>query len=101
VDPDRRQQVTRGQGKHQLVCTQEHGTMVGRALVREATVAKNEKDSRWAPKMSPLDQAAACTASASRTSPSRCGPSATRAPSKPQRPYEVRRDEGRPTSGAW
>ena len=51
--------VTRGQGKHQLVCTQEHGTMVGRALVREATVAKNEKDSRWAPKMSPLDQAAA------------------------------------------
>jgi hypothetical protein len=39
-------QVTRGQGKHQLVCTQEHGTMVGRALVREATVAKNEKKTR-------------------------------------------------------
>ena len=51
--------VARGQGKHQLVCTQEHGTMVGRALVRETTVAGNKKDSRWAPKQSPLDQAAA------------------------------------------
>jgi molybdopterin-containing oxidoreductase family iron-sulfur binding subunit len=52
-------QVGRGEGKHQLVCTQEHGTMVGRALVREADAKTNEADPRWAPKMSPLDQAAA------------------------------------------
>ncbi len=52
-------QVGRGEGKHQLVCTQDHGTMVGRALVRETTAAKNEADPRWAPKMSPLDRAAA------------------------------------------
>jgi Fe-S-cluster-containing dehydrogenase component len=52
-------QVTRGQGKRQLVCTQEHGTMVGRALVREASVKQNAADSRWAQKQSPLDQAAA------------------------------------------
>jgi molybdopterin-containing oxidoreductase family iron-sulfur binding subunit len=52
-------QVSRGQGQHQLVCTQEHGTMVGRALVRETTVKTNEAEPRWAPKMSPLDQAAA------------------------------------------
>ncbi|HZN41347.1 MAG TPA: TAT-variant-translocated molybdopterin oxidoreductase [Planctomycetota bacterium] len=51
-------QVHRGQGSHELVCTQEHGTMAGRAHVREATVKKNEADPRWAPKMSPLDQAA-------------------------------------------
>ena len=51
-------QVSRGQGTYQLVCTQEHGTMVGRALVREATVKTNEADPRWAPKQSPLDQAA-------------------------------------------
>ncbi|MFY9341486.1 MAG: TAT-variant-translocated molybdopterin oxidoreductase [Planctomycetota bacterium] len=51
-------QVSRGQGKYDLVCTQEHGTMVGRAIVRESTVAKNEADPKWAPRMSPLDQAA-------------------------------------------
>ncbi|HEX6811440.1 MAG TPA: 4Fe-4S dicluster domain-containing protein, partial [Planctomycetota bacterium] len=34
------------------------GTMAGRALVRETTAAKNQSDPRWAPKMSPLDQAA-------------------------------------------
>lgn len=51
-------QVSRGQGRHDLVCTQEHGTMVGRALVREADVSTNESDPQWAPKMSPLDQAA-------------------------------------------
>ncbi|MBL9079295.1 MAG: TAT-variant-translocated molybdopterin oxidoreductase [Planctomycetes bacterium] len=51
--------VAKGNGSHPLVCTQEHGTMVGRAIVRETTVAKNEAEPRWAPKMSPLDQAAA------------------------------------------
>ena len=51
--------VAKGSGSHPLVCTQEHGTMVGRAIVREATVTKNEADPRWAPKLSPLDQAAA------------------------------------------
>ncbi|MFK7739462.1 MAG: TAT-variant-translocated molybdopterin oxidoreductase [Planctomycetota bacterium] len=50
--------VSRGSGTHQLVCTQEHGTMAGRALIREATKEQNDKDPRWAPKMSPLDQAA-------------------------------------------
>ncbi|MCK5943262.1 MAG: hypothetical protein KAI24_14880, partial [Planctomycetes bacterium] len=50
--------VGRGSGSHTLVCTQEHGTMAGRALVREATVAQNAADPKWAPKMSPLDQAA-------------------------------------------
>jgi molybdopterin-containing oxidoreductase family iron-sulfur binding subunit len=52
-------QVTRGQGRYDLVTTQEQGTMVGRAIVREATASKNESDPRWAPKMSPLDRAAA------------------------------------------
>jgi MoCo/4Fe-4S cofactor protein with predicted Tat translocation signal len=51
-------QVTKGSGKHRLVCTQDHGTMVGRALIRETTVAKNEADPQWAPKQSPLDRAA-------------------------------------------
>ena len=51
-------QVSRGQGRYSLVCTQEHGTMAGRALVREATAAQNAADPEWAPKMSPLDQAA-------------------------------------------
>ena len=50
--------VSRGEGSHKLVCTQEHGTMAGRALVREATAAENAADPQWAPKMSPLDQAA-------------------------------------------
>jgi molybdopterin-containing oxidoreductase family iron-sulfur binding subunit len=50
--------VAKSSGTHQLVCTQEHGTMVGRALVRETTAAKNAAEPRWAPKMSPLDQAA-------------------------------------------
>jgi len=50
--------VAKSNGSHPLVCTQEHGTMVGRALVRETTAAKNAADPRWAPKMSPLDQAA-------------------------------------------
>jgi len=51
-------QVSRGQGSHELVCTQEHGTMAGRAHVRETTVKQNEADPQWAPKMSPLDKAA-------------------------------------------
>ena len=50
--------VGRGSGIHSLVCTQEHGTMAGRALIRETDVATNKKDPKWAPKMSPLDQAA-------------------------------------------
>jgi MoCo/4Fe-4S cofactor protein with predicted Tat translocation signal len=51
-------QVSRSQGRYALVCTQEHGTMAGRAIVREASVKTNQKDPQWAPKMSPLDQAA-------------------------------------------
>ncbi len=51
--------VSKGTGTYPLVCTQEHGTMVGRALVREATKATNDKTPRWAPMMSPLDMAAA------------------------------------------
>ncbi|MBL8748817.1 MAG: TAT-variant-translocated molybdopterin oxidoreductase [Planctomycetes bacterium] len=51
-------QVTKSSGRYKLVCTQDHGTMVGRAIVREATVAKNAADPQWAPKMSPLDRAA-------------------------------------------
>jgi molybdopterin-containing oxidoreductase family iron-sulfur binding subunit len=51
-------QVAKGSGKYPLVCTQEHGTMVGRALVREATAEVNTAEPRWAPKMSPLDKAA-------------------------------------------
>ncbi|MFT4512711.1 MAG: MoCo/4Fe-4S cofactor protein with predicted Tat translocation signal [Planctomycetota bacterium] len=50
--------VGRGSGSHSLVCTQEHGTMAGRALIRETDAATNAKDPKWAPKMSPLDQAA-------------------------------------------
>jgi molybdopterin-containing oxidoreductase family iron-sulfur binding subunit len=51
-------QVSRGQGNHPLVCTQEHGTMAGRSLIRETTVAQNTADPQWAPKQSPLDRAA-------------------------------------------
>ena len=51
-------QVIKTGDSYALVCTQEHGTMAGRALVREADVATNESDPRWAPEMSPLDQAA-------------------------------------------
>lgn len=50
--------VSKTSENYPLVCTQEHGTMVGRALVRENTVAENDKTPRWAPMMSPLDQAA-------------------------------------------
>jgi MoCo/4Fe-4S cofactor protein with predicted Tat translocation signal len=50
--------VGRGSGSHALVCTQEHGTMAGRAIVRETNAETNKKDPQWAPKMSPLDQAA-------------------------------------------
>jgi molybdopterin-containing oxidoreductase family iron-sulfur binding subunit len=50
--------VGRGSGTHSLVCTQEHGTMAGRDLIRENTVAGNKQDPKWAPKLSPLDQAA-------------------------------------------
>jgi molybdopterin-containing oxidoreductase family iron-sulfur binding subunit len=50
--------VGRGSGSYALVCTQEHGTMAGRALVRETDAATNKKEPKWAPKMSPLDQAA-------------------------------------------
>ena len=46
---------------YKLVCTQDHGTMVGRAIVRETDKATNDADARWAPKMSPLDKAAALT----------------------------------------
>ena len=52
-------QVSRGTGSYDLVTTQEQGTMAGRAIVRETTAQKNETDSRWAQKMSPLDKAAA------------------------------------------
>lgn len=50
--------VGRGSGSHTLVCTQEHGTMAGRALIRETDAATNASDPKWAPKMSPLDVAA-------------------------------------------
>lgn len=50
--------VGRGSGTYPLVCTQEHGTMAGRALIRETDAATNKKDPQWAPKMSPLDKAA-------------------------------------------
>ena len=50
--------VSKAGGRHLLVCTQEHGTMAGRALVREATAATYAADHRWAPAMSPLEQAA-------------------------------------------
>ncbi len=50
--------VGKGSGSHSLVCTQEHGTMAGRALIRETDAATNKSDPKWAPKMSPLDQAA-------------------------------------------
>ena len=52
-------QVAKTDENYPLVCTQEHGTMAGRAIVREATVATNASDSRWAPKMSALDRIAA------------------------------------------
>ncbi|MBM4061734.1 MAG: 4Fe-4S dicluster domain-containing protein [Planctomycetes bacterium] len=51
-------QVGRTGDSYPLACTQEHGTMVGRAIVREATAAQNAADPRWAPKLSPLDKAA-------------------------------------------
>ncbi len=51
-------QVAKTAETYSLVCTQDHGTMVGRAIVREETVAKNEAQPRWAPMLSPLDQAA-------------------------------------------
>jgi molybdopterin-containing oxidoreductase family iron-sulfur binding subunit len=50
--------VTKATGKHLLVCTQEHGTMAGRALVREATASENRSEPRWAPKRSSLARAA-------------------------------------------
>jgi MoCo/4Fe-4S cofactor protein with predicted Tat translocation signal len=50
--------VGRGTGRHDLVTTQEQGTMAGRAIVRETTAAAYQADPQWAPKMSPLDQAA-------------------------------------------
>jgi len=52
-------QVGRGQGRYDLVTTQEQGTMAGRAIVREASAKTNAADPRWAQKMSPLDMAAA------------------------------------------
>jgi len=51
-------QVTKSTGKYKLVSTQDHGTMAGRAIIRESTVDQNTKDPQWAPKMSPLDRAA-------------------------------------------
>jgi molybdopterin-containing oxidoreductase family iron-sulfur binding subunit len=51
--------VSKGTGNYPLVCTQEHGTMAGRAIVREAKKATNDATPRWAPMMSPLDKAAA------------------------------------------
>ena len=50
--------VSKTDGRYPLVCTQDHGTMAGRAIVREATVEQNRRDPEWAPKMSPLDQSA-------------------------------------------
>jgi MoCo/4Fe-4S cofactor protein with predicted Tat translocation signal len=51
-------QVAKAGGTYKLVCTQEHGTMAGRAIVREADAKTNAADPEWAPKMSPLDKAA-------------------------------------------
>ncbi len=51
-------QIAKSSGSYSLVCTQEHGTMVGRAIVRETDAKTNATDPRWAPKRSPLDQAA-------------------------------------------
>jgi molybdopterin-containing oxidoreductase family iron-sulfur binding subunit len=51
-------QVGKGNGTYKLVCTQEHGTMMGRAIVREESTATYQRDPEWAPKMSALDQAA-------------------------------------------
>ncbi|MBK8099202.1 MAG: TAT-variant-translocated molybdopterin oxidoreductase [Planctomycetes bacterium] len=51
-------QVQRASGSYKLVCTQEHGTMAGRDLAREADKATHDKDPEWAPKMSLLDKAA-------------------------------------------
>ena len=50
--------VTKGQGAYKLVCTQEHGTMAGRAIVREADAAEYAKTPDWAPRRSALDQVA-------------------------------------------
>ncbi|MEQ1634425.1 MAG: 4Fe-4S dicluster domain-containing protein, partial [Planctomycetota bacterium] len=50
--------VTKGQGTYKLVSAQEQGTMAGREIVREATVAQYQADKDWAPKRSALDQAA-------------------------------------------
>ena len=50
--------VTKGQGTYKLVSAQEQGTMAGREVVREATVAQYQADKDWAPKRSALDQAA-------------------------------------------
>jgi molybdopterin-containing oxidoreductase family iron-sulfur binding subunit len=50
--------ATRAGGSHPLVCTQDHGTMAGRAIVRETTYDHYKEDHDWAPKMSPLDRSA-------------------------------------------
>ncbi|GAB4136012.1 MAG: TAT-variant-translocated molybdopterin oxidoreductase [Planctomycetota bacterium] len=50
--------VAKGSGSYPLVCTQDHGTMAGRAIVRENTVEANRLDPQWAPKMSALDKIA-------------------------------------------
>jgi molybdopterin-containing oxidoreductase family iron-sulfur binding subunit len=50
--------ATKANGSHLLVCTQDHGTMAGRAIVRETTAAHYAADHEWAPKMSPLDKTA-------------------------------------------
>jgi MoCo/4Fe-4S cofactor protein with predicted Tat translocation signal len=50
--------ANRSDGRYLLVCTQEHGTMAGRDIVREATKSEYAAQPEWAPMKSPLDQAA-------------------------------------------
>ena len=50
--------VSKAGGAYKLVSAQDQGTMAGRAIVREATKEEFAADPLWAPKMSPLYQAA-------------------------------------------
>ncbi len=50
--------VTKANDTYHLVCTQEHGTMAGREIVREADAAEYQRNPQWAPKRSALDRAA-------------------------------------------
>lgn len=49
---------SRAGGSYLLASTQDHGTMAGRAIVREQSADGYAKDPEWAPKMSLLDKAA-------------------------------------------